>query len=64
MAQSDARLTGNQEVVGSIPAGLATFRFVEIDHEIFCTVNVSFPLIQEGQLAKECAQVLVNRKED
>ena len=51
MTQSDARLTGDQEVAGSISAGLATYLFVEIDHEIFCTVNVSFPLIQEGQLA-------------
>ena len=30
--------------------------FVEIDHEIFSAVILSFPLIQEGQfLAKECA---------
>ena len=31
--------------------------FVEIGHEIFSTVILSLPLIQEGQfLAKECAQ--------
>ena len=33
--------------------------FVEIDHEIFSTVILSLPLIQEGScqfLAKECAQ--------
>ena len=33
--------------------------FVEIDREIFSTVILSLPLIQEGQLsvsAKECAQ--------
>ena len=33
--------------------------FVEIDHELFSTVILSLPLIQEGQLsvsAKECAQ--------
>ena len=33
--------------------------FVEIDHEIFSTVILSLPLIQEGQLsvlAEECAQ--------
>ena len=31
--------------------------FVEIDHEIFSTVILSLPLIQEGQfLAKECVQ--------
>ena len=32
--------------------------FVEIDHEIFSTVILSLPLIQEGQLS------LVNRLED
>ena len=32
--------------------------FMEIDHEIFSTVILSLPLIQEGQfLAKECAQI-------
>ena len=30
--------------------------FVEIDHEIFSSVIISLPLIQEGQLTKECAQ--------
>ena len=33
--------------------------FVEIDHEIFSTVILSLPLIQEGQLSvsgEECAQ--------
>ena len=33
--------------------------YVEIDHEIFSTVILSLPLIQEGQLSvsgKECAQ--------
>ena len=36
--------------------------FVEIDHEIFSTVILSLPLIQEGSsqfLAKECAQYLL-----
>ena len=36
---------------------------MEIDHEIFSTVILSLPLIQEGQMsvsAKECAQILVN----
>ena len=40
--------------------------FIEIDHEIFSTVILSLPLIQEGQLsvlAKECT-ILVNRLED
>ena len=41
--------------------------FVEIDREIFSTVILSLPLIQEGQLSqflvKECT-ILVNRLED
>ena len=41
--------------------------FVEIDHEIFSTVILSLPLIQEGQLSisgeRRCT-VLVNRLED
>ena len=41
--------------------------FVEIDHEIFSTVILSLPLIQEGQLSvsggKMCT-ILVNRLED
>ena len=35
--------------------------FVEIDHEIFSTVNLSLPLIQEGQLSVclfVCVEVL------
>ena len=50
MAQLDASSVGDQEVVGSNPAGSATF-FVEIDREIFFTVILSLPLIQEGQLS-------------
>ena len=41
--------------------------FVEIDHEIFSTVILSLPLIQEGQLSvsgEEMCTVLVNRLED
>ena len=41
--------------------------FVEIDHEIFSTVTLSLPLIQEGQLSvsggRMCT-ILVNRLED
>ena len=41
--------------------------FMEIDHEIFSTVILSLPLIQEGQLSvsgeRMCA-ILVNRLED
>ena len=65
MAQLDARLTDDQEVAGSIPA-IRQHSSVEIDHEIFSTVVLSLPLIQEGQLscqflAKQSAQVLVIR---
>ena len=41
--------------------------FVEIDHEIFSTVILSLPLIQEGQLSvsgKRMRTILVNRLED
>ena len=41
--------------------------FVEIDHEIFATVILSLPLIQEGQLSvsgERMCIVLVNRLED
>ena len=40
---------------------------VAIDHEIFSTVILSFPLIQEGQLSvsgKRMCTILVNRLED
>ena len=41
--------------------------FVEIDHEIFSTVILSFPLIQEGQLSvsgERMCTILVNHLED
>ena len=41
--------------------------FVEIDHEIFSTVILSLPLIQDGQLSvsgERMCTVLVNRLED
>ena len=41
--------------------------FVEIDHEIFSTVILSLPLIQEGQLSvsgDRMCTILVNRLED
>ena len=40
---------------------------VEIDHEIFSTVILSLPLIQEGQLSvsgQRMCTILVNRLED
>ena len=47
------------------PSRSATF--VEIDHEIFSTVILSLPLIQEGQLSvsgERMCTILVNRLED
>ena len=41
--------------------------FVEIDHEIFSTVILSLPLIQEGKLSvsgERMCTILVNRLED
>ena len=62
MAQSDAPTgTGDQEVVGSTPAGLATFV------EIFSTLNLSLTLIQEGQLSvsgEGMCTILVNGLEN
>ena len=46
VAQLNARPTDDQEVASSTPAGSATF-FVEIDHEIFSTVILFLPLIEE-----------------
>ena len=46
--------------------GLQHF-FVDIDHEIFSTVILSLPLIQEGQLSvsgERMCTILVNRLED
>ena len=58
--------TGDQEVAGSTPAEVGN-SFVEIDHEIFSTVILSRPLIQEGQLSvsgERMCTILVNRLED
>ena len=51
----DARPTGDQHF------------FAEIDHEIFSTVILSLPLIQEGHLSvsgERMCTILVNRLED
>ena len=66
MAHLDARPTGDQEVAGSTPPG-RQHSFMEIDHEIFSTVVLSLPLIQEGQLSvsgERMCTILVNRLED
>ena len=61
------RPTGDQEVAGSTPAEVGNILFVEIDHEIFSTVILSLPLIQEGQLSvsgERMCTIPVNRLED
>ena len=66
LAQLDAHLTGDQEIAGSTPTMSVNF-FVEIDHELFSTVILCLPLIQEGQLSvssKRMCIILVKRLED
>ena len=46
MARSNAPQTGDQEIVGLIPAG-SGFSLEEIDHEIFSMVILSLQLLQE-----------------
>ena len=57
MAQSDARPTGDQ-FAGSIPIGSGSF--VDIDHEIFSIVILSFPMVLEGQLSVSCQRKCSN----
>ena len=62
-ALSDWRLGGR----GFNPRRGQQHSFVEIDHEIFSTVILSLPLIQEGQLSvsgERMCTILVNRLED
>ena len=58
----------NTEMIISIhPHRGRQHSFVEIDHEIFSTVILSVPLIQEGQLSvsgERMCTILVNRLED
>ena len=66
------RQTGDQEVAGFNPPPPPPpqgqqHSFMEIDREIFSTVILSLPLIQEGQLSvssERMCTVLVNRLED
>ena len=56
-----------QHTFGVNPCRGRQHYFVEIDHEIFSTVILSLPLIQEGQLSvsgERMCTVLVNRLED
>ena len=60
------RSTGDQEVAGSTPAEVGNI-LSWINHEIFSTVILSLPLIQEGQLSvsgERMCTILVNRLED
>ena len=62
-APSDWRLGGR----GLNPRRARQHSFVEIDHEIFSTVILSLPLIQEGQLSvygERMCTILVIRLED
>ena len=59
MAQLDAPSDWRPGGHGFNPRRGRQHSFVEIDHEMFSTVILSLPLIQEGHLpvsAKECAQ--------
>ena len=64
VAQSDTRSTGDQKIVGLIPAGCGNILSWKLIMKY--VLRLSSPLIQDGQmfLAKEYAQVLVNRFED
>ena len=64
MAQFDVRPTGDQEVAGSTPGNILSWRF---EHEIFSSVMLSLPLIQEGQLSvsgERMCTILINRLGD
>ena len=66
VAQLDARPTGDQQVAGLTTPGQQP-SFVAIEQEIFSTVILSLPLIQEGQLSvsrENMCTILVNLLED
>ena len=59
VAQLDARLTGDQEVAGSTPAGSATFFRGDLIMKYFLQSFSPFRWFKKGScqfLAKECAQ--------
>ena len=63
MAQLDARPTGDQEITGSIPTGSSIILLWRLILKIFYGHSVS-STVKKGScqfLAKDCAQVLVNR---
>ena len=67
MAQLDAPSDWRRGGRGFTPRRGRQHSFVETDHEIFSTVILSLPLIQEGQLSvsgQRMSTILVNRLED
>ena len=67
MAQLDVPSDWRPGGRGFNPRQGPKYSFVEIDHEIFSTVILSLPLIQEGQLSvsgERICTILVNRLED
>ena len=67
VAQLDAPSNWRPGGCGFNPRQGRQHSFVEIDHEIFSTVILSLPLIQEGQLSvsgERMCTILVNRLED
>ena len=67
VAQLDAPSNWRPGGCGFNPHRGRQHSFVEIDHEIFSTVILSLPLIQEGQLSvsgERMCTILVNRLED
>ena len=68
LLNTNAGLGGSVGLGGSTPAEVGNIcSFVEIDHEIFSTVILSLPLIQEGQLSvsgERMCTLLVNRLDD
>ena len=67
VAQLDALSDWRPGGRGFNPRRVWQHSFVEIDHEIFSTVILSLPLIQEGQLSvsgERICTILVNRLED
>ena len=59
--------TTKTDVVGVSPLEVSRLKFKMLHHEIFSTVILSLPLIQEGQLSvsgKRMCTILMNRLED
>ena len=61
MAQLDAPSDWRPRGRGFNPRRGQQYSFVEIDHEIFSTVILSLPLIQEGQLTQTIHKKYISR---